>query len=133
MILENHTIIMKENGKFMKKYKDKISKTYFSQLWEGSSWHHVHMDVYREENKRYYMKETCLGEKGKDSIFSDSEVMNMRYMYIDHTAKEIYEKLNLPSKCKFQTLQQILWGRAYPHLPIYDKKNKRWINVDFVV
>lgn len=110
------------------KYKHKLTPFSFSSLWQGGSWKHVHMDVYTEENKQYYMKETSLGENGKDSIFSNFDVINMRYMYIDHTAKEIYEILHLQDKCEFQTLQQILWGRAYGHLPIYDKRNKHWTN-----
>ena len=31
-------------------------------------------------------------------------------------------------KCSYNTLQQILWGRTYKHLPIYKKKEKKWIN-----
>lgn len=29
----------------------------------------------------------------------------------------------------YQTLQQILWGASYSNLPIYRKKEKKWINI----
>ncbi len=108
------------------KYKDKIAWYSFSNIWEGYSWQHIHYDVYTEENKLYYMKGTSLGENGKSAIFTDKEVLELRNRYINESAASIYESVK--NRCGFQTLQQILWGRHYSHLPIYDKKHKRWIN-----
>lgn len=83
------------------------------------------MDVYTHENKYYWIYETSIGENSNKSIFTDDEVLKLRYRYINETAKEIYDSVK--NRCTFQTLQQILWGRHYSHLPIYDKKNKVWI------
>ena len=107
-------------------YKDKITINSFDPVWEGKTWTEVHMDVYTKENLDYYMKGTCLGENGKCAIFTDEEVLELRKRYVNESAKEIYNSLD--KKCNFQTLQQLLWGRHYSHLPIYDKKNKIWIN-----
>lgn len=109
------------------KYKSKISFGGFDCIWSGKSWKSIHMDVYTEDNKIYYSKLTSIGEKGYFSVFTDDEVMNLRKRYINESAKSIYE--DVKNRCSFQTLQCILWGRYYKHIPIYDKKNKFWINV----
>ena len=108
------------------KYKDKISIYGFDYIWQGKSWLNVHMDVYTDDNLKYYSKETSLGENGVFASFTDSEVLELRKRYVNETAREIYESVK--DKCSFQTLQQILWGRHYSHLAIYDKKKKIWIN-----
>ena len=108
------------------KYKDKISVKGFDQIWRGKRRANIHNDVYTEENLKYYSKETSLGENGAFASFTDSEVLELRKRYVNETAREIYDSVK--SKCGYQTLQQILWGRYYSHLPIYDKKKKIWIN-----
>lgn len=108
------------------KYKNKITKSYFSNIWEGYSWKNTHMDVYTEENLNYYKYETSRGENSKFSIFTNEEVLEMRNRYVNESAKSIYESVK--DRCKFETLQMILWGRYYNNIPIYDKKNKKWIN-----
>lgn len=105
-----------------KLYQDKISWMYFSNLWEGNSWPEVHMDVYTEENKIFYKT----GFLRTHAEFTDEEVMNLRNRYVNETAGEIFESVK--DRCNYQTLQQLLWGRNYSHLPIYDKKHKKWIN-----
>ena len=113
-------------GKVYEKYKDIVTEGTFSQIWEGNCWPKVHMDVYTNENLEYYSRGTTIGEKSASAVFTDDEVLNLRKQYVNKTAKEIYESVK--DRCGFQTLQQILWGRSYNHLPIYDKRNKVWIN-----
>ena len=108
------------------KYKNKVSKLYFSNLWEGHSWTNIHMDVYTDENIDYYKHKTSLGENSEFAIFTDNEVVEMRKRYINESAIQIYQSVK--DRCGFQTLQQILWGRHYKHLPIYNKREKKWIN-----
>lgn len=109
------------------KYKSRISFGGFDCIWSGKSWKGIHTDVYTEANKVYYSKLTSVGEKGHFSVFTDDEVMNLRKRYMNESAKSIYE--DVKNRCSFQTLQCILWGRYYKHIPIYDKKNKSWINI----
>ena len=66
------------------------------------------------------------GGSSEGAILTDEEVMNCRNRYIKETAKEIYK--DFENRISYQTLQQILWGRHYKHLPIYSKKKKEWIN-----
>lgn len=108
------------------KYKDKISINGFDQIWQGKRRQTIHMDVYTPENLNYYANKTSLGGNGKFASFTDEEVMELRRRYMNETAKEIYESVK--DRCEYQTLQQILWGRHYSHLPIYDKRKKIWIN-----
>lgn len=107
-------------------YKYKISESYFSSVWEGVSWKHIHYDVYTEENINYYKKETSIGEKSKFALFTNDEVLQLRKRYVNETAAEIYKSVK--DKCSFQTLQCILWGRYYSNVIVYDKKNRIWIN-----
>lgn len=84
------------------------------------------MDVYSPENLNYYKYQTSYGENSKYAAFSNEEVLYLRERYVNETAAEIYKSVS--DKCKFATLQAILYGRYYTNIPIYDKKNKIWIN-----
>ena len=108
------------------KYKSKVTESYFSNVWEGRSWPNTHFDVYTEENKEYYMHQATNGENSDKALFTNEEVLELRQRYVNESARQIFESLN--GKCKFQTLQMILWDRYYSDIPIYDKKNKKWIN-----
>ena len=108
------------------RYKDKITFGGFEGVWWGKCWIDVHMDVYTPENKNFYTRETSVGELSRFSIFTDDEVIQLRTRYINESAKEIYESVK--DRCNYQTLQQILWGRHYSHLPVYNKKIKQWVN-----
>ena len=46
---------------------------------------------------------------------------------IDIRAKNIYN--DYKDRISYQAFQQILWGRYYSELPIYKKKEKKWINI----
>lgn len=107
------------------RYKNIISFNGFEDVWQGKSWQNIHMDVYTNENKTYYRRQTSMGEKGHFSIFSDDEVIELRKRYVSETARSIYKSVE--NRCKFETLQSILCGRYYSHIPIYNKKNKKWI------
>ena len=106
------------------KYKDKVSKLYFSNVWEGISWKGIHDDVYTKENNDYYRFQASNGDKSLFAIFTNNEVLELRKRYINETAKEIYESVK--DRCTYQSLQCILWGRYYSDIPVYDKRNKRW-------
>ena len=107
-------------------FKDKISFGAFARIWDGSTWANVKPEVYTQENKEYYMYHTTDGGASECAILTDEEVMECRHRYINETAKEIYE--DYKDRLSYQTLQQILWGRHYKHLPVYNKKKKEWID-----
>ena len=107
-------------------YKNKITFDYFQNVWQGRSWSHIMPEVFTEENKKYYIYENSRGGNGASAKFTDEEVLIIRNRYVNESAKSIYE--DYKTRVSFQTLQQILWGRYYSHLPIYKKKEKQWIN-----
>ena len=107
-------------------FKDKITFSSFARIWDGTSWARIMPEVLTEENKRYYSKEATNGEKSSNAKLTDEEVIKIRERYVSENAKTIYK--DYEDRCSYNTLQQILWGRTYKHLPIYKKKEKKWIN-----
>lgn len=116
----------KRRKEIYKQFKDKISFSAFASIWDGTTWKDIKPEVYTKENKEYYMYHATDGGSSEGAILTDEEVMNCRNRYIKETAKEIYK--DFENRISYQTLQQILWGRHYKHLPIYSKKKKEWIN-----
>ena len=109
------------------KYKNIISFGYFQNLWQGRSWSHIMPEVFTEENKKYYIYQNSDGGNGASAKFSDEEVIQIRKRYVNENAKEIYE--DYKNRVSYQTFQAMLWGRSYKTLPIYKKKEKKWINI----
>lgn len=107
-------------------FKDKIAFSSFARIWDGTSWTHIMPEVLTEDNKRYYSKEATNGEKSFNAKLTDKEVIDIRERYVSENARAIYK--DYENRCSYNTLQQILWGRTYKHLPIYKKKEKKWIN-----
>lgn len=113
--------------KVYQEFKDIISFNYFQNLWQGKSWSHIMPEVFTEENKKYYIYENSKGANSATAEFSEEEIIQMRTRYVNETAKQIYE--DYKGRVAYQTLQEILWGRRYKNLPIYKKKEKKWINI----
>lgn len=110
-------------------YKNRVSISYFFNLWRGATWTNVHMDVYTDENKEYYknlLNESSYKSSYNSVKFTDEEVMYFRKRYVNETAEQIYNSIS--TECKFNTFKCLLTGQSYKHLPIYDKKNKMWVN-----
>lgn len=108
-------------------YKDIISFGYFQNLWQGRSWSHIMPEVFTEENKKYYIYTNSKGDKSSNARFTNEEVLQIRQRYVKESAKTIFE--DYKDRVSYQTLQQILWGRYYSDLPIYKKKQRKWINI----
>ena len=116
----------KKQKEVYEQFKDLISFNYFQNIWQGRSWAHIMPEVFTEENKQYYTYENSRGENSKNSTFTNEEIMAIRTRYINESAKQIYE--DYKDRVAYQSFQMILWGRYYNNLPIYKKKEKRWIN-----
>lgn len=116
----------KKQKEVYENYKDLISFNHFQNIWQGRVWKHIMPEVFTEENKQYYIYENSKGAESNNAIFTNEEIMTIRTRYINESAKQIYE--DYKNRASFQTFQMILWGRYYTNLPIYKKKEKRWIN-----
>lgn len=108
-------------------FKDKISFGYFQNLWQGRAWSHIMPEVFTEENKQYYIYQNSQGSKCASAQFSDEEVIKLRQRYVNESAKDIYKDYS--DRVSLQAFQAMLWGRSYTKLPIYKKKEKKWINI----
>lgn len=109
------------------KYKDIISFSYFQNLWQGRAWSHIMPEVFTKENKEYYIYQNSKGGKSATASFSNEEVIKIRERYVEESAKEIYQ--DYKERISYQAFQEILWGRRYKELPLYKKKEKKWINI----
>ena len=111
----------------IKEFENKISFGYFQNLWQGKSWSHIMPEVFTKENKQYYIYQNSQGSNGVAAQFTDEEVITIRERYVNQTAKQIYK--DYENRVSYQTFQAMLWGRSYSTLPIYKKKEKKWINI----
>ena len=109
-------------------FKDKITFGTFAKVWDGSTWKNIKPEVYTEENKKYYMYHATDGEDGVIAKLTNKEVLSCRKRYVNETAKEIYQ--DYKNRLSYQAFAQMLWGRTYKEVPIYKKKEKRWINCE---
>lgn len=109
------------------RFKNKVTLSQFQSVWQGISWSHVMPEVFTEENKNYYVKQSCVGENSPNAVFTNEEVLELRKMYVNKSAREIFNELNLQEKTKFSTLNRILCGKGYTKdIPVYKKKEKQW-------
>ena len=116
----------KQKEIYDKKFKNLISFQHFQNIWQGRVWPHIMPEVFTEENKTYYIYENSRGSNSRLSTFTDEEILQIRQRYVNESAKVIYE--DYKDRVTFQSFQMILQGRYYNNLPIYKKKEKRWIN-----
>lgn len=117
----------KKQKEVYEEYKDIISFSYFQNLWQGRSWAHIMPEVFTKENKQYYIYQNSKGSNGAFAQFTDDEIIKIRKRYVNESAKNIYK--DYKNRVSFQTFQAMLWGRSYKNLPIYKKKEKKWINI----
>ena len=107
-------------------FSHKISFNYFQNVWQGRSWSHIMPEVFTEENKRYYIYDNSK-QVSLLLRFTDDEIISIRQRYVNESAKIIYE--DYKDRISFQGFQEILWGRRYKDLPLYKKREKKWINI----
>lgn len=117
----------KKQKEVYENYKELVSFQHFQNIWQGRVWAHIMPEVFTEENKKYYVYENSRGTNSSLACFTDDEVITIRKRYVTESAKVIYE--DYKNRVSFQAFQQILWGRYYNNLPIYKKKEKKWINI----
>ena len=84
-------------------------------------------EVFTKENKEYYIFQNSKGENSTSASFSNEEILEIRKRYVTESAKKIYQ--DYQGRVSYQTFQEILWGRRYKNLPIYKKREKKWINI----
>lgn len=117
-----------ERKEVYKLYKDKITYSGFCHVWDGSRWKNIMPEVYTKENKEYHKEKGRYksGESHPSAKLTDQEVIEIRKRYVNETAAQIWQ--DYKDVYTLGSLKQILNGVKYSHLPIYKKKERRWIN-----
>lgn len=113
-----------------KQFKEKITFSQFQAIWQGKSWKHIMPEVFTKENKDFYTH-----QRQKENIsLTKEEVLFYRKYYVNHTAKETYNKFcedKGKEYLKQRTFERILIGDVRPEsvyldVPIYKKSLKKW-------
>ena len=108
-------------------FANKCSFRAFEKAWDWSTWAHIKREVYTEENKNFY-KTTAkrrTWQNNANAKISDEEVMKIRDRYVNETTAEILKDY---PQFTYSGLENILTWKTYNHLPIYKKREKKWIN-----
>ena len=115
--------LLKETDLTLNEIKERfpfISKSSLSMINQGKTW--------KDSEEKYPLRKkfnSQIGEKASHSLFSDEEVIKIRTLYSKgKTPKEIFEIYN---KYSPNTIQAILYGNSYKHLPRWNNKLKKWI------
>ena len=106
-----------------KRYKDKISFSAFSKIWDGRTWKHIGKEFLDKKPSLEFLK-SGKGEKNHFSLSTDKEIMKIRLYYVNHTLHETYLKYG--SKYKSENSFRQIIANSYKHLPIYSKTKKAW-------
>lgn len=107
-------------------FQDKISFHTFAGIWDGRNWAYIMPEVYTEENKQYYMKQATNGELSPMAKFTNEEVLELRKLYVHKTAKELYPLYK--DRISLDGFQKLLCGLSYKDVPLYKKKEGRWVD-----
>lgn len=132
---------------FRKEYENKTAKEIYNQLknppvsfpsfqkmLNGTTY--KHLPYYSKTYQKWFdpdhpapkAYEKRGQHKKRTGLFTDEEIMTFRKLYVENTAKEIYEQLELKEKIAFDSFQKIMRGATYKHLPYYSKTQRKWIN-----
>lgn len=122
--------VYKTGKELWEKHYSTFSQDYIVKIFYGGGWNHILMDVYTDELAEYYKEQQKHfgyrkpGENNPAAIVKEKDVIMMRQMYVEHDRNYIFKQF--PSYSQ-RTIVSILTGQNWKHLPIYKKREKRWI------
>lgn len=65
------------------------------------------------------------GELNSHAKLTDKMVMDIRKLFVDHSLTEIYDIYK--DVLSFSGLKKVVYGVTFTHLPIYKKREQKWI------
>lgn len=114
-------------------YKDDIEYGSFQGILCGRT--HAHLPYFHKKNNKWIMpgekpiknKNRVIKNCGRHTTnaYSDEEVLSFRKQYITQDYKTIYK--NSDKRITEESFQKMLSGRTYTNIPVYSKKQKKWI------
>ena len=98
-----------------------LSDSFMSQLNKGEIWPGIGNYSYplRKQTQNHQ------GDKNARAKFSDKEVMEMRQLFVETDLNSIYNLYQ--DRISFSALKKIIYGASFTHLPVYKKRDKKWI------
>lgn len=82
-------------------------------------------EVYTEEAKVLHSKQLGhKGEKNPAANYSETEILEARKFYVNHTMEETFTKYGYNSKSLDGFRRSIV--QNYTNIPIYSKQKKKW-------
>ena len=113
-------------GEVYEFYKDVLSYSGFSKLWNYETRESIASELNTEELRSFYKsdhRQRC-GEDHGNAKLSDDDVIKIREQYYveGKTTKEIYE--NYKAVYSLSGFRKIIMGTSYTHLPMPAKSNK---------
>lgn len=84
--------------------------------------------IWNKENEKYPIRVTTSARKGETNgraKITDEEVIKIRKMYVNNDLNTIYKLYS--DRVSFSTMKKIVYGQQFKHLPIYKKREKKWI------
>ena len=99
-----------------------VTQSEISNINEGKKWTTV--GIYDYPIRKQGILRT--GANNPKSVFTEEQVNEIRQRYVNESGRQIYQ--DYQSLCSYTTFERVLIGKTYTNLPIYKKKEKKWIN-----
>lgn len=110
-------------------FSHKVSYDAFRMAFTGQKWSSIMPEVFTEENYDYYKTNRgwTLHQEGSNNRMAqltEDIVMNMRQLYVNHDRNYIFQQYPMFSE---RLITSVISGQNWKHLPIYKKREKKWI------
>lgn len=108
-----------------KQYENIISINTFTDVWNGKTWTHIHMDVYTDEikNKQRFNYDKTASHKSIQ-IIPDKEILRIRKLRLQgYKPKFIHEKYY--QHVNRNTFDDVWYNRTFKHLKVEDDNGSK--------
>lgn len=99
-----------------------VSDSMISMINNGKAWATIGATDFPLRKNTFVKNKGGSNPKAK---FSDKEIIQIRLMFVEKQLKDIYEIYK--DRCSFSEMKKICYGVQFQHLPIYKKRQKKWI------
>lgn len=100
-----------------------ITQSEVSNINQGKKWSSLGNYEYPIRKNEARLK----GEANPKAVLTDEMVNTIRQRYVNEIGREIYK--DYQQLCSYTTFERALLGKTYSYLPIYKKKEKKWIQI----
>lgn len=117
----------KSGAQVQREFFPNLDKHLIAEVFNGQLRLDIMPEVYKHKFTYKVTQKRELGEKNPASILTEEDVIIIRSLYTQKVRKEI---IKLFPNYSERAIVSVLSGQNWKFLPIYQKKNKRWIYPD---